>query len=789
MRFYCPECQAAYDLSEELAGRKVQCQLCSAKFRVASASSSPPVAPASESAHIAIRCPRCLADYQLKPKYAGKTVRCRDCKTPINVPDATAKTPQKAFATEELNSSDSYTEISQPASPLPPVKKARLIQTQPPDELFDTNEFADMREVPAHPGRRVAPRAAQKTSPLASKPRGRSKQGASTGKVVGVVSAILVTMFTITLQRMKRAGIRNVGSTIVNKVIGNDKEASGPIASPPSSLAKRFPGELHPEFQRMGVSPVGSPVPNANLLADNFPNRDLSNHVKYYEAKIDLINNIAIELKAMSAPGDADFRKHLFKSISLRQQVTGEAAIGIPTPPEPYPKEQVELASVLGDRPAKAVDAVFQELQRLDSPTFRYKNLVPEFAAVEKASVKFENLFLISPLPEKVEDYLEVCVAGINSNEEGLYIKDELHQLTNPKYSREIIHYQQVDRYSLWPVKDIDKVSRQIKFGDVVRKQGRELFVEARPIDPAAFQAWKERQKQSSGGPQAASAVVSAKRQPVFTALSPEQIAAMPFFQLGFGVPSTAANAPGLVDAARMRETATTTLPQGGPTLLGQNGPQSGPVIKKYSSVTYSTIAPDPPIPPDADDLTRGMMMIRSQHPFTRRQGYGLLKSADLKGQDAMVLEKMKEILEAPTNLDAPDAVAVIARCNAPGVVKLLCGSLNRPLVSTEIIDILARKKDPESFRPLIDAMENDLLRRIDPVLTSFGPAVEDAVLAKLAEPQSRIHVLGRCCDVLAEIGTAKSIETLEKFAVEPQVTIVNDAAVAALKAVKGRIK
>ena len=789
MRVHCPECQASYELSEELAGRKVQCRSCSAKFRVAPAGSNPPAAPSSESTTIATRCPRCLADYQLKPKYAGKTVRCRDCKTPFDVPASPADSPRQVFATVALNHSDTPAETGTPEPSATPVKKARLIQTRPTVDRFDTHEIVDMQEAPSHPGLRIAPRAANATSPLGSKRRIRSKHGASTGKVVGVVSAILVTIFTITLQRMKRAGIRNVGSTIVNQVIGSDKEASGPLASQPSAPAKRFPVEIHPEFQRMGVSPLGSPVPNANLLADNFPNRDLSNHLKYYEAKIDLINNIATELKAMSAPGDADFRKHLFQSISLKQQLTGEAAIRIPTPPEPYPKEQRELASVLGDRPARAVDAVFKELQRLDSPTFRYKNLVPEFAAVEKACVKFENLFQISPVPEKVEDYLEVCVAGINSNEEGLFIKDELHRLTNPKYSREIIHYQQVDRYSLWPVKDIDKVARQIKFGDVVRKQGRELFVEARPIDPAAFKAWKERQKQSSGEAPAAPVSFSAKRQPVFTALSPEQIAAMPFFQLGYGVPSTAANAPGLADAARMREIATTTLPQGGPTLLGQNSPQSGPVIKKYSSVTYSTIAPDPPIPPDADDLTRGMMMIRSQHPFTRRQGYGLLKSADLKGQDAMVLEKMKEILEAPTNLDAPDAVAVIAHCNAPGVVKLLCGSLNRPLASAEIINILARKKDPESFRPLIDAMENDLLLGIDPVLISFGPAVEDAVLAKLAGPQPRIHVLGRCCDVLAEIGTAKSIETLEKYSAEPQVAIVNDAAAAALKAIKGRIK
>ncbi|MFM7591169.1 MAG: hypothetical protein ACKO85_05180, partial [Isosphaeraceae bacterium] len=781
-----------YELSEELAGRKVQCRSCATKFRVGPVSSNSPAAQLSESDTISIRCPRCLADYQLKPKYAGKSVRCRDCKTPFDVPASRANSTLQVTATEELSTSAFSSGQNDPAPANPPVKKARLVQARPTDNLLDASDLAEMHDAPAHPGRRIAPRATPPTSPLASKSRSRSKQGASTGKVVGVVSAVLITMFTITLQRMKRAAIRNVGSTIVNRAIGSDNESTSPLASQPTAPAKRFPGELHPEFQRMGVSPLGSPVPNANLLADNFPNRDLSVLLKYNEAKVGFINSIAAELKAMKAPGDPDFRKHLFETNSLWQRVAGKTAFNIAPPFVPHPKEERELARLLGDSPSRAVDAVFQELQRLDSPTFRYKNLVLEFAEVEKACVKFENQFQLSPLPEKVDDYLEVCVAGISSLEEGLYIKDELHRLTNPKYSREIIHYQQVDRYSLWPVKDIDKVARQIKFGDVVRKQGREVLVEARPIDPAVLKAWKQQQKQSSGESQKAPAptlAVSAKRQPVFAALTSEQVDAMPFFQLGLGVASTPANAPGLADAARMREMATTTLPQGGPTLAGQIGPQSGPVIKKYSSVTYSTIAPDPPIPPDADDLTRGMIMIRSQHPFTRRKGYGLLKTADFKGQDAMVLEKMKEILEEPTNLDAPDAVAVIARCNAPGVVKLLCGSLNRPLVSTEIINILERKKDPESFRPLIDAMDNDLLRRIDPVLISFGPAVEHAVLAKLAEPQSRIHVLGRCCDVLAEIGTTKSIETLEKYTTEPKVTIVNESAAAALKAVKGRIR
>ena len=499
----------------------------------------------------------------------------------------------------------------------------------------------------------------------------------------------------------------------------------------------------------------------------------------------------------MKAPADADFRKHLFEANTLWQRVAGKTAFNITTPYGLYPKEQKELATLLADKPAKAVDAVFAELSRLDNSTFRYRNLVAEFAEIEKACVTFENQFVTAPDQEPVEDYIEFCVAGLNSTDEGLYIKDLLHRLIRPKYAREIIHFQQVDRFSLWPVKDIDKVVRQIKFGEIVKKQGREVLVEAYPIDPARLQAWKKTYQET---PLPNSAPVSAaNRSPVFAALTQEQLAAMPFFQLGFGVPGTAANVPGLADAGRMREMATTSLPQSGPSLIPQSGPlpsvagrpqvSSGPVITKYYSETRGQIPPDPPIPADADDLTRGLAMSDSQNPHTRRLGFDLLKTADIKGRDEMLLERMKKNLETPLNTHARDAATIIARCNSPSTVKVLCDSLANPHVNGEIINLLAAKKDPESFRPLADTMEHDLQKRIDPVLISFGPAAEDAVLARLEAEGTRRDVSRRCCNILATIGTAKSLPTLNKFARSPEETLYKAAASDAVDAINSRIR
>lgn len=96
----CPSCQADYSLANELAGRKVQCEFCREKFRVPESAankaaivenkSTPTSSTISSSttrsnARIEASCPRCLAEYKLAAKYAGQSVRCRDCKSIFKV--------------------------------------------------------------------------------------------------------------------------------------------------------------------------------------------------------------------------------------------------------------------------------------------------------------------------------------------------------------------------------------------------------------------------------------------------------------------------------------------------------------------------------------------------------------------------------------------------------------------------------------------------------------------------------------------------------------------------------
>lgn len=114
----CPHCTKAYRFPPDLAGRKIRCKGCEEKFRVPGTeveSDAVPsaVIPADQS--IAARCPRCLADYTLKPKYAGETVRCKTCRTSFHVPNPNAP------AVEDIPPLDELTDVT-----LPPVRTSKV---------------------------------------------------------------------------------------------------------------------------------------------------------------------------------------------------------------------------------------------------------------------------------------------------------------------------------------------------------------------------------------------------------------------------------------------------------------------------------------------------------------------------------------------------------------------------------------------------------------------------------------------------------------------------------------
>lgn len=94
---FCPHCSKEFRLSPDLAGRKIRCTGCSEKFRLPGqmqSGASSASAPAPKDRPIETRCPRCLADYTLKPKYAGETVRCKTCRSPFVVPNPNAPEPE-----------------------------------------------------------------------------------------------------------------------------------------------------------------------------------------------------------------------------------------------------------------------------------------------------------------------------------------------------------------------------------------------------------------------------------------------------------------------------------------------------------------------------------------------------------------------------------------------------------------------------------------------------------------------------------------------------------------------
>ena len=139
MELQCPHCQTEYQLDTALAGRKVKCRFCQEKFRLPDLDTLGSAKPSgmftgsvldtSGSEKIETRCPRCLADYKLNPKYSGKFVRCRDCKESFQVPSLIQKQPVEQNHSVAVDDDDDDLIDVTP----PPAKTSTVRLTDKPD--------------------------------------------------------------------------------------------------------------------------------------------------------------------------------------------------------------------------------------------------------------------------------------------------------------------------------------------------------------------------------------------------------------------------------------------------------------------------------------------------------------------------------------------------------------------------------------------------------------------------------------------------------------------------------
>jgi hypothetical protein len=163
--------------------------------------------------------------------------------------------------------------------------------------------------------------------------------------------------------------------------------------------------------------------------------------------------------------------------------------------------------------------------------------------------------------------------------------------------------------------------------------------------------------------------------------------------------------------------------------------------------------------------------------------------------QVAEVDEVTPELLAAAVKLAAspnfPERVAagrLLGRYGTteqvPAMLKLVAWS--QPGNQREVLDALARLKDPRAIGPLADSIargnfDSDYIVQ---VLRGFGPAAELAALSLFKERHTQTR--RQACVLLGEVGTRKSAESLREMMLDPDEQIAQTAA-QALRAIQQR--
>lgn len=195
----------------------------------------------------------------------------------------------------------------------------------------------------------------------------------------------------------------------------------------------------------------------------------------------------------------------------------------------------------------------------------------------------------------------------------------------------------------------------------------------------------------------------------------------------------------------------------------------------------------EPEIPPNADDVTKGLILVtKSPSIFKRRDGAQLLRSANLSGREDELLEALTPILDERDPFLLRDVIDVIKKCDSPKRTEILTQRLSNETNRDEVIKALGEIKDPKSIEPLVEAMRYDTWGKIDKIIIGFGADAEPLVIQQLGSGDSDLRK--RACDILAEIGTDVSLKAFRKLPADSSF-VVRNAANNAIRAIQNRNK
>lgn len=503
-----------YKLKPDLAGRKVQCQICSLKFRVPEMAHPKIKAEKPSASKIQIRCPRCLADYRLGEKYLGKWVRCKDCREQFQV-----SLPNHNSHLENLPESELLTDVV--FDPLPPktatpsphgIASPKTQRNPPPtpsnlgkqkynhdsdDDQTDQDDsqyqlFQDAYGnseiiiekrntlepiVLGTPGLPMnSPDVAHERLPPRA-PIGRSRR-MSTPKQMGYVASFLIAFFSLFLQKLKIGGVR-AAFRYSTKSNGQDR----------TSESKPLSQDQPPPFLS-SLPTQGSPAPAIAFSIQGQPIGNLLPYRTFYLTQIENLHKIADELTSFVDRTGSDER--LRRIFHLRDLILGFLNKRPPGSRPPNPAEHQKLAKELGAQVHKAMDLIFLQLERLQKSKMMEPGLAWDLKRIEEDTLKFETTLTDYGDLTNPQEFLDVMVKNLKTNDDFEFLKAKLMEVTKAKSIKAASNASGEARISLWPLNNSRLSARSFRHGSVLKLEGKQIWLDASSIDESAVANWKQ---------------------------------------------------------------------------------------------------------------------------------------------------------------------------------------------------------------------------------------------------------------------------------------------------------
>src|SRR5262249_27882027 len=155
---------------------------------------------------------------------------------------------------------------------------------------------------------------------------------------------------------------------------------------------------------------------------------------------------------------------------------------------------------------------------------------------------------------------------------------------------------------------------------------------------------------------------------------------------------------------------------------------------------------------------------------FTRKTAVERLATMQPNDQRAKVAPKLVELTQDESPFIRCPAVKALGAWGSKNDVPALLRALAHkdPSTRREALKVIGRLPDPQTLEPVIQGFRDSSTRKeAGDVLREMGPKAEPAVLAIVNEPDDvgNVFLKRDAIDLLADIGTGKSVPALEKIA------------------------